>query len=103
MSIHALDTPERNKIQEIVDSIKMDEVVDEYRKILDSMADKACEKLRDYIMDEYVLDFEHILKQQARKAVESLLRGENIETMGLKLQKAWSNGREFVYDGAGLS
>ena len=100
MSLYSLDDEDSKSVEAIFENLPKLKVVDEYKKALQSMTDKVCDELTDYMRDEYILRFNEIIERQARKVVEELLRGENLASFGLQLREAWNRPGEFhSYDG----
>jgi len=97
MSVYSLDKQDRESIDGIFSNLNQLQVVDEYKKALSEMTDKACDELTNYLQDEYVLRFEEIVMRKAKKAVEALLRGEELEHFGLRITKNL-HGKDAEYD-----
>ena len=100
MGVYGLEKEERTSVEEIFNNLPQLEVADRYRKALQDMTDRACDELTSYMQDEYILRFEDIAYRKAMQLVQSLLRGENLESFGLKLREVWNQpGEFFAYDG----
>lgn len=100
MSVYSLDDEDRADVESIFHNFPKLVVVEKYKKALEEMTEKACDELQAYLEDEYALRLTYSVERQARKVVEALLRGENLDTFGLKLREMWGKSGEFyAYDG----
>jgi hypothetical protein len=84
MSVYSLDEEDRKDVESIFANLDKLAVVEDYKKALSDVTDRACDELASYLEDEYILRFEEIVMRKAKKIVEGLLRGEDLAQFGLK-------------------
>lgn len=98
-SIHVLEGDEKDGIRAIFSELPKDRVMQELKNAVDEVAQKVLDSVQDYMLDEYVLQFEEAVVKKARRIVEAILRGESLESFGLRLQERWNKPDEqFAYD-----
>lgn len=99
MSVYSLEDEEREAVAKIFEALPQAEVMKKLKSTLDEVTERVCDQVLDYMQDEYVLRFNEIVERHARKVVEALLRGENLDTFGLRLREMFRSGEYHAYDG----
>lgn len=99
MSLYMLDDEDMDAVAEIYKKVPTNGVLKKLRNALDEVTEEVMQSTLDYMNDEYQIRFHEIVLNQAEKIVEGLLRGETLESFGLKVNRSLQ-GKLFAYDGA---
>ncbi len=99
MSIHTLTDEESEKINNIVQNIGTKNFKNKLRESMQDAIDEELNAIEDYIKDEFSLRFDEFVVVKAKSIVESLLRGESLESFGLDVHQDYFNREPFVVSG----